>query len=80
MIKLDKHSNLDFSVINISALVIKNLSISPNTRYDDLLRYVISELGERADTNFPYALNFLYLLNKITYNQQTDTFILNENT
>lgn len=80
MIKLDKHSNLDFSVINISALVIKNLSISPNAKYNDLLNYIISVLGERADTNFPYALNFLFLLNRITYNQQTDTFILNENT
>ncbi|MBU3011990.1 hypothetical protein KO506_11290 [Polaribacter vadi] len=76
MIKLDKHSNLDYSVINISAFLIKKLTYKGATKYDALLDDVLNEIGERASTNYPYALNFLFLLNKVIYNEKTDTFEL----
>lgn len=78
MIKLDKHSNLDYSVINISAFLIKRLGYKGATAYDELHKDVLKEIGERASTNYPYALNFLFLLDKVVYNKESDTFELNE--
>lgn len=74
MIKPDRHMNPDFSVLNISAFVLKQLNPFYEISYDDLLQKVIVNLGEGAKENFPYALNFLYLLGKIIYSEQTDSF------
>lgn len=78
MIKLDKHSNLDYSVVNISFVLIRKLLIRGSIKYDELLSITIDELGERAETNYPYAINFLYMLDKIKYDNELDTFTLNE--
>jgi len=78
MIRLDKHSNLDYSVINISSFLLKNLAYKGETKYDELLNDVLTEIGERARLNYPYALNFLFLLGKIRYNELYDTFELDE--
>ena len=78
MIRLDKHTNLDYSVINISAWILRKLTIKGTISYDKLLEDAIDGLGERAETNYPYALNFLFMLDKIVYNKIDDTFTLNE--
>jgi len=66
--------NPDFSVLNISAFVLKQLNPFYEISYDDLLKKVIENIGEGAKENYPYALNFLYLLGKIIYSEQTDSF------
>ncbi len=78
MIKPNRHTNPDYSVINISAYIIKLLRAQYNIEYDKLQRKVINELGEKAKENYPYALNFLFILDKIKYQELTDTFIFNE--
>lgn len=78
MIKPDRHTNPDYSVINISAFILKQIKSQYNIEYDKLLEKVIKELGEKAKENYPYALNFLFLLGKLNYQQQTDTFTFNE--
>jgi hypothetical protein len=78
MIKPNRHTNPDYSVINISAFIIKLLKAQYSIEYEKLLGKVINELGEKAKENYPYALNFLFLLDKIKYQEQTDTFIFNE--
>lgn len=74
MIKPDRHMNPDFSVLNISAFVLKQLNPFYEISYDDLLKKVIENIGEGAKENYPYALNFLYLLGRIIYSEQTDSF------
>ena len=74
MIKPDRHMNPDFSVLNISAFVLKQLNPFYEISYDDLLKKVIENIGEGAKENYPYALNFLFLLGKIIYSEQTDSF------
>ncbi|MCJ1807423.1 ABC-three component system middle component 8 [Flavobacterium covae] len=78
MIKPNRHTNPDFSVINISAFIIKLLKANYNIEYGKLQNKVIQELGEKATENYPYALNFLYILGKIKYQEITDTFALDE--
>lgn len=78
MIRLDRHTNLDFSLINVSAFILSEISKSTSISYDALLDKVTDTLGLEIKELYPYALNFLFLLGKITYQQEADTFIYNE--
>lgn len=77
MIRPDRHTNPDVSVINISAYILKQLNSFYDISYDDLMKKVLDNVGENAKENYPYALNFLYLLGKIVYLEQTDSFKYN---
>lgn len=74
MIKPDRHTNPDISVINIGAFILKQLNSFYDISYDDLMKKVIEAMGEGAKENYPYALNFLFLLGKLEYFEQTDSF------
>ena len=78
MIKPDRHTDPHFSVINISAFILKQINLNYSIQYDILLEKVTKVLGEKSIENYPYALNFLFLLGKISYKEETDTFISNE--
>lgn len=76
MIRPDRHTNPDFSVINLSAYILNKLSAHYILGYDSLLQKVTDELGENSKENYPYALNFLFLMGKIEYQQNSDGFKL----
>lgn len=77
MITPHKYLNLDLSVINVSALIIQQLKEHKLIKYDELLYLVMSQLGKKTKETFPYAINFLYLLDKITYHDgELDAFEL----
>ncbi len=78
MIRPDKHTNLDLSLMNISSFILNRLLSSTDIGYDALKDMIISEMGEKCIVNYPYALNFLFLLGKIDYLQESDTFRINE--
>ena len=78
MIKPDRHTNPKFSILNISTLILTELNAFYAINYDSLLNKIVNILGEEAKINFPYALNFLFLLGKLTYEQETDSFKTNE--
>ncbi|WP_394367366.1 ABC-three component system middle component 8 [Pontibacter burrus] len=78
MIRPDRHTNLDYSVVNISSLILKLVKSEYIIKYDALLETIVNKLGHEAKINYPYALNFLFLLGKITYQQETDSFKYNE--
>lgn len=78
MIKPDKHTNLDFSLVNVSAFLLEELRMSPTISYNELNKSVIDSIGEKAKEIYPYALNFLFLLGKLNYLIESDSFQLNE--
>lgn len=78
MITAHKYLNLDISVINVSALIIDKLKKNNLLKYDELLGFVTDALGKGVKEVFPYALNFLFLLNKVHYLPELDTLQLNE--
>jgi hypothetical protein len=45
-------------------------------KYDDLKNIVINQVGKELGDTFEYSLSFLYLLNEISYNQQSDTITI----
>ena len=74
MIRGHKYLNLDVSVINVSALIIKKLKKDNFLQYDELLGFVVSVLGDKSKDIFIYALNFLFLVDKIQYFNDIDAF------
>ena len=78
MITPHKYLNLDLSIINISALIIDKLNKNNFLKYDELFAIVESVLDKRAQEILPYALNFLFLLDKIHYLPEFDAFQLYE--
>ncbi len=77
MIKPDRHINPDVSVINISTFILNQLNAFYDIGYDELLKKVVDNIGTKAKENYPYALNFLYLLGKLEYLEITDSFKYN---
>ena len=56
----------------------EELNVFYSIQYDNLLNKITDTLGDEAKMNFPYALNFLFLLGKLNYEQTTDSFRANE--
>ncbi|MBP7397359.1 MAG: hypothetical protein K9I26_06350 [Flavobacterium sp.] len=78
MIKPDRHTNPKYSILNISTVILSELNVFYSIQYDNLLNKITDTLGDEAKMNFPYALNFLFLLGKLNYEQTTDSFRANE--
>lgn len=76
MITLDKYFDLKNSVINVSATIIKTLQKINVLTYDELEMEIHKTLGKDSINIFPYALNFLFLLNKIDYNNSIYSFTI----
>jgi len=74
MITPDKYLDLRLSILNVSACVIKSLQKIKIMSKTELENEVCKQLGNDAKHIFPYALNFLFLLDKIEYNINIDSF------
>ncbi len=73
MISPNKYLDLKLSIINVSAFIIKPLQKINILSYEELENEVIKQLGKEVKYIFPYALNFLFLLDKIEYNVNIDS-------
>lgn len=76
MIKPDRHINPETSVINISTFILEKLNEFYDIKYDNLLKAAQDKIGDSSKENFPYALNFLFILGKIEYIENSDSFKL----
>ncbi len=76
MIKPTKYTNINLSVIGLSAEIIKVLQSDSVQKYNQLLDRIIYKKGEEAKENFLLALGFLFLLGKIKYYKQEDVIQL----
>jgi hypothetical protein len=76
MITPDKYFDLKNSVINVSASIIMALKKINVLSYDELEKELCKSLGEESKNIFPYALNFLFLLDKIEYHNSIYSFTI----
>ncbi len=76
MIRPTKYTNIDVSIIGLSAEIIKLLSVDRSLKYNNILGKIIHIKGESAKENFLLALNFLYMLGKIKYYPEEDVLEL----
>lgn len=78
LITPDKHTNLKFSTIYISGIMMNEIKKSGIIKYSDLQKIISSKIGKQAQDMFELSISFLYLLNKIEYNEKLDSILLTE--
>lgn len=66
--------DLDVSVISLSTIILKHIKDKKLLSFDEITNYVLQKAGISAKENIIYALNFLFLLNKISYHSGIDFF------
>ena len=71
MLRPNKHSHPDRTVINVSLLLLVRLKTRRLEEYDSLKKYAKKNVSG-GDILFLPALNFLYLLGLIEYRPKTD--------
>lgn len=74
MITPNKHMKLELSVINIATTLLIRLNENSPQKFDDLLSATIYKHGDKAKVNFLAALDFLFLLKKIKFLKDIDSF------
>ena len=74
MITPNKHMKLEVSVLNISTTILARLNETSPQKYDELYNSVVIKHGEKAKVNFLASLDFLFLLKKINYLKDLDSF------
>lgn len=74
-----KHSNLRYSVVNVSASIITTLKENGIIEYNDLLATLKKKVGHEVGEVFLLSLTFLYILKRIEYIDELDSIrLLNE--
>jgi hypothetical protein len=76
MLTPNKHTNIKYSILYISGVIMQEMQRSGIVKYDDLKNSIISQVGKEIGDSFEYSLSFLYLINKVTYNQHSDTITI----
>lgn len=76
MIAPNKHTDIKSSVLYVAGLALKEISRSGIVKFDDLKRAVANQVGANLGDSFEYAVSFLFLLDRIVYNQSSDSFSL----
>lgn len=74
MIRPHKYLNLDISVICISATILQLMHTERVLKHDELVRRLIDAFGQEANANVMNAINFTFLLGKLEYYQDIDSF------
>ena len=76
MLVPNRFSNLKFSLLNITALLIEYLKQEKKASVDDIINYLrfYSEDYDRDDVTL--SITFLYALGKVSYSEKTDTIKL----
>lgn len=72
MIRPNKYTNVELSVIGVGAEILSQLNKEPSQKYSSLQNKVVYRLGEASKQSFLLALVLLFSLGKIRYYKQED--------
>lgn len=72
MINPTKYTNVNLSVIGLSAIILRMLKKENLQKYEQILEKVRYRKGKQAGENFLSSLIFLYSLGKIKYYPEED--------
>ncbi len=79
IIKPNKYTRVDVSVVGLSFEIIKLLQQENFLKLNHLLAKLVLSKGEVVRENFVLSLNFLYVLGKLEYYDKNDVLQLVEN-
>lgn len=77
-LKPSKHTNLRYSIINISAQILKEIKANSIIEYHELLERLQLTIGKDVKILFHISLSFLYMHKKIEYLKDFDCFRLKQ--
>lgn len=73
MIRPAKHLDLNTCVLRVASILLAKLRTVRICTYTEL-NSALTDLVEDADVVFIYAVHFLFLLERVDYHAQTDSF------
>ena len=73
MLRPDKHTDIKYSIVFLSAVMMKEILDSGIIKYDDLKSSLADKIGKGITENFEYTLSYLYMLGKIEYVDTLDS-------
>ncbi len=73
MLKPTKYLNLELSVINVSAEILKLLRANQSMKYDEVLSYLCETICDDVRHVLLLSINFLFLLGKLDYHVMSDS-------
>jgi hypothetical protein len=72
MLKPNKYTDIRFSVLGISFLIIEEMNNNEVIGLEDLKLKLVKRCGERVNENFFLSLAYLYLIGKLKYHSRED--------
>ena len=75
MINVDKHTNVDTTIVSICSKILEGLKIGQTKTFDKLKDEINQILGEDADYNFLYSLDLLFLLGIVEYDLENNLIV-----
>lgn len=73
MLRPDKHTNIKYSIVFLSAVMMKEILDSGIIKYDDLKSSLVDKIGKGITENYEYTLSYLFMLGKIEYVDKLDS-------
>jgi len=73
MLKPDKHTDIKYSIVFLSAVMMKEILENGIIKYDDLKNSLSDKIGKGITENFEYTLSYLYMLGKIEFVEHLDS-------
>lgn len=72
MIKPNKYTDINLSIVGLSAEILQQLNNEPTLKYSRLENRIVRKFGKSAKENFLLALLFLFSVGKIRYYDKED--------
>jgi hypothetical protein len=76
ILKPNKYTDVDLSVVGLGALLLKSLKNNPYQKYDALLEKIVTVGNASAKENFLLSLSFLFSMGMIKYYSDHDVIEL----
>lgn len=73
MLKPDKHTDIKYSIVFLSTVMMKEILENGIIKYDDLKNSLSDKIGKGITENYEYTLSYLFLLGKIEYVDKLDS-------
>ncbi len=73
MLKPDKHTDIKYSIVFLSAVMMREIISNGIIKYDDLRDSLINKIGKGIKENYNNTLSYLFLLGKIEYVESLDS-------
>lgn len=73
MLRPDKHTDIKYSIVFLSAVMMKEVLDNGIIKYDDLKNSLADKIGKGITENYDYTLSYLFILGKIEYVDKLDS-------